>query len=494
MEIVLLACAWLVYTAGAQSEQAKVGLSPAQRDILREKTRHDRTVQKIARKHGGDAPDSPKAGVSPWKAPSATEPAVTIPEAFQAGYRRHTPIERVATPVGRRAGQWAARGVAWGKDTGRGAVREYRKRRQAAGHGDPAPILVPLPPSRPPDVPPMPAGPPEATPKGVSLARPEQGAEKAPADPVKPTSGEVGGSNASKPSTGPEPGSGGLGDGLAGSGAPDASTDAAKADAQAARKTAPGVGADGEKKDSAAPSGKSETGPAASETEPARPETESAPTEPDPSNGQADPHAGKSLPERPAGAAEAGPSVPESPAGGSEARAAVPESPTDVPEIRGPENKNSEPVEAGEGVGRMAAEVSYESVMDESDELSAMCKEDFATYDRIGDRCEREIGRGDSLIAELQSRGAGQGLLAWIARCKEDYSSIHGQLGSLKQNTLAQGEKVVQAKGLLEAGQGVYARIGQDMEGVLDRDFYLSDAVESDDAAAHTEVYDVRGA
>ncbi|MCX4919941.1 hypothetical protein [Streptomyces sp. NBC_00687] len=142
----------------------------------------------------------------------------------------------------------------------------------------------------------------------------------------------------------------------------------------------------------------------------------------------------------------------------------------------------------------MAAEVSYESVMDESDELNAMCKEDFATYDRIGDRCEREIGRGDSLIAELESRGAGQGLLAWIARCKENYSSIHGQLGQLKTNTLAQGEKVVQAKGLLEAGQGVYARIGKDMESVLDRDFYLSDAVESDDAAAHTEVYDVRGA
>jgi hypothetical protein len=142
----------------------------------------------------------------------------------------------------------------------------------------------------------------------------------------------------------------------------------------------------------------------------------------------------------------------------------------------------------------MAGEVSYESVMEESDELNLMCDEDFATYERIGKRCEREIGKGDSLIAELTARGAGQGLLGWITRCKEDYGTINSQLGQLKQNTKAQGEKVVQAKALLEAGQGVYANQAKDMESVMDRDFYISDAVDSEDASAHTEVYETRGA
>lgn len=142
----------------------------------------------------------------------------------------------------------------------------------------------------------------------------------------------------------------------------------------------------------------------------------------------------------------------------------------------------------------MAAEVSYESVIDESDELNLMCEEDFATYERIGKRCEREIGKGDSLIAELTARGAGSGLLAWITRCKENYGTINGELTGLKQNTKAQGEKVVQAKALLEAGQGVYARQAQDMESVMDRDFYVSEAVDSEDASAHTEVYETRGA
>ncbi|WP_184503359.1 hypothetical protein [Streptomyces botrytidirepellens] len=141
----------------------------------------------------------------------------------------------------------------------------------------------------------------------------------------------------------------------------------------------------------------------------------------------------------------------------------------------------------------MAAKVTYESVRDESDELTLMCEEDFATYERIGKRCEREIGKGDWLIAELTARGAGPGLLAWITRCKENYGTIYSELGQLKQNTKAQGEKVVQAKALLEAGQGVYARQAKDMERVMDRDFYLSDAVDSEDASAH-EVYETRGA
>src|SRR5690242_12510340 len=153
MEILLIAaCAWLVHTAGAQSEQSKMGLSPAQRDILRETTRHEKAVRKIADRHGVSPPTDSKPGVSPWKeAPAAKPgPALTLPEAFRSGYRDRTAVERVATPIGRHAGRWTAQGVAWVQDTGKGAVREYRKRRRAEGHDDPAPVLVPLPPAHPP--------------------------------------------------------------------------------------------------------------------------------------------------------------------------------------------------------------------------------------------------------------------------------------------------------------------------------------------------------
>ncbi|MDG9709690.1 hypothetical protein [Streptomyces sp. DH10] len=495
--------------AGAQSEQAKVGLSPAQRDILKERTRHEKAVQKIADKHGAAAPADRKAGVSPWKEPPASErdPVLTLPEAFRSGYRGHTRIERVATPVGRRAGGWAARGVAWAEDTGRGALREYRKRRKSAGHDDPAPVLVPLPPTRPPDVPPVPATPPTAGTdgggrKGVSLERPEEaaeakepeGAEKPPEGATEPSAGGDGSPSTPEASTGP----GEAADGPE----PPPPPRGGVADWAEWYKWAPSDDKDSsdpaetlEPPTPAAPEPATADDNAGTDTE-AKPE--SAGTEPDPKaepEGAAEPKSS----EVPTGRAETerAPAVaePEGAAAGAEGAVREPESPVAEPEGAVPEpNKDSEPAAAGGGVGRMAAEVTYESVMDESDELNLMCDEDFATYERIGKRCEREIGKGDSLIAELTARGAGQGLLAWITRCKEDYGTINSQLDQLKQNTKAQGEKVVQAKALLEAGQGVYADQAKDMESVMDREFYISDAVDSEDASAHTEVYETRGA
>ncbi|MEU0950308.1 hypothetical protein ABZ379_47925 [Streptomyces canus] len=486
MELLLLACAWLVYTAGAQSEQAKVGLSPAQRDILRERTRHEKAVQKIADKHGAAAPADRKAGVSPWKEPPASErdPVLSLPEAFRSGYRGHTRVERVATPMGRRAGGWAARGVAWGQDTGRGALREYRKRRKAVGHDDPAPVLVPLPPARPPDVPPMPASPPTAGAdsgdgKGVSLERPKEateppepeGAVKPPEGATEPPAGADGSPGTPEASTGPE--------------------------------TTPDGAAEAPEKEPAAPAPEASPGP---EADPAGPETTDAAAEPEPAAAETKDTAEPKSSEEPSGAAETEPApapaepeptlaAPENSATGPESPAPEPESPAMAPEgtTSGP-IRDSEPAAAGGGVGRMAAEVTYQSVIDESDELNLMCDEDFATYERIGKRCEREIGKGDSLIAELSARGAGSGLISWITRCKEDYGTINSQLDQLKQNTKAQGEKVVSAKGLLEAGQGVYANQAKDMESVMDRDFYVSDAVDSEDASAHTEVYETKGA
>ncbi|MDW8478420.1 hypothetical protein R3L02_42505 [Streptomyces scabiei] len=550
MELLLLACAWLVYTAGAQSEQAKVGLSPAQRDILRERTRHEKAVQKIADKHGASAPADRKAGVSPWKEPPASErdPVLSLPEAFRSGYRGHTRVERVATPMGRRVGGWAARGVAWGQDTGRGALREYRKRRKAAGHDDPAPVLVPLPPARPPDVPPMPAAPPTAGAdsgdgKGVSLERPKEateppepeGAVKPPDGATEPPAGGDGSPGAPETSKGPETPPDGAAEASVkepAAPAPEASpgpeaapagpetTDAAAEPEPAAAETKDAA----EPKSSEEPSGAAETepnpAPAEPEATPAapensaagpespapEPETADAAAEPEPATAEAKDAAEPKSSEEPSGAAEtepnpapaepeATPAAPENSAAGPESPAAEPESPAAAPEGTTPGPiRDSEPAAAGGGVGRMAAEVTYQSVIDESDELNLMCEEDFATYERIGKRCEREIGKGDSLIAELNARGAGPGLIRWITRCKEDYGTINSQLDQLKTNTKAQGEKVVQAKGLLEAGQGVYAEQAKDMESVMDRDFYVSDAVDSEDASAHTEVYETRGA
>ncbi|GHE34039.1 hypothetical protein [Streptomyces capitiformicae] len=486
MELLLLACAWLVYTAGAQSEQAKVGLSPAQRDILRERTRHEKAVQKIADKHGVSAPAEPKAGVSPWKEPPASErdQVLTLPEAFRSGYRGHTRVERVATPMGRRAGGWAARGVAWGQDTGRGALREYRKRRRAAGHDDPAPVHEPLP--LPPDAPPIPAHPPTAGDdsgkekgKGVSLERPKE--ETEPPEPdgtAKPSEGAtappVGGDGspgAPEPSTGPE--------------------------------TPPDGAAEASAKEPAAPAPDASPAP---EEATAGPETKDAAVEPEPAAAETKDTSESKSSEEPPGAPETEPApapahpegaapAPEDAAAGPESPAAEPESPAAAPEgtASGP-IRDSEPAAAGGGVGRMAAEVTYESVAEESDELSLMCKEDSQSCDRIKARADREVGRGDTLLAQMKATGFGTSLQAWVTSCLEDYQGMGTHLDELKKNTIAQDEKVVQAKGHLIAGQGVYYDIALDMEEVAEREAYISDAVDSEDTSAHTEVYETRGA
>ena len=55
MEVLLIACA-LAWAAGAQSEQAKLGLSPAQRATMKEQARHEKALRQIADKYGADAP------------------------------------------------------------------------------------------------------------------------------------------------------------------------------------------------------------------------------------------------------------------------------------------------------------------------------------------------------------------------------------------------------------------------------------------------------
>lgn len=458
MEILLIAC-MLAWTAGAQSEQAKLGLSPAQRAILRERARHEKAVRKIADKHGVTLPATPAPGVSPGKEAPAADPVMTLPEAFRSGYRSHTPIERVATPLGRRAGLWTAQGVAWAKDTGRGAVREYRKRRRAAGHEDPAPVLVPLPPAHPPAVPKMPDKPPTAGTggKGVVLTKPEEGGEatgpdgpeKPPEPPAEPPAGGDGTTGASEPSTGPEK-------------AAEEPALAYPSDAEAKRQqeVLERVGAIIPEPRPAEPTGSSE--PEHTTEPPVTPVTEPVTAD---------------------GAAVTDTVTPPTPPVTKPTTAVT--APT----------TDKEPAPAGAGgIGRMAAEVNYDSVMEESDELSLMCDEDVQVYGRIRARCEREIGRGDALIAALESVGAGQRVIAWVVRCKDQYGAIHGQLDDLQKNTLAQGEAVVKAKALLQAGQGLYADIAQDMESVADRDFYVSDAVDSEDATAHTETYETKGA
>lgn len=351
MEVLIAACL-LAWAAGAQSEQAKMGISPAERDLRREQVRHEKTVRKIADKHGTTPADS-------------GEVPLTIPEAFRSGYRGHSPLERVATPAGRHLGNWAARGVYWARDTGRSAVKEYRKSR---GEPDPAPIVAP------PVVPPMPAVPPTAGPPGqVDLTKP-----KAP--------------QPAQHAAAPEP-----------------------AASQPAVVNTPDT-----------------TAPVPAPREPVPPAAPAEPIAP------AQPHE--------------------------------------------------------KGAGRMAAEVTYESVRDESEELSLMCDDDMSVYDRLQSRCEREIGRADELIAALSNAGVGGLVTGWVARCMEQYQLIHTQLGHLRQLTHAQDEAVVKAKNLLEAGQGVYAGIALDMESVAERPFYVSDAVDSEDADAHTELFETTGA
>ncbi|MGW7425790.1 hypothetical protein ACWGJB_38160 [Streptomyces sp. NPDC054813] len=468
MEVLLLAaCAWLVHTHGAQSEQAKLGLSPAQRDILREKTRHEKSVQKIADKHGVAPPAERKPGVSPWKEAPASErdPVLTLPEAFRSGYRGHTRIERVATPVGRRAGLWTAQGVAWAQDTGKGALREYRKRRRAKGDPDPAPVLVPLPPRDPPAVPPIPADPPTAGTssgkgEGVSLARPDP--------PSEPEAGEKPPEGASEPPTDTE-------------GDPGATT-APTAPEEAADGPVPVPG----------PRSSEETDPATGEAPPRtnpglkpiylplEDDAEKAPeavTEPVTADGT------------PVTESVTDPATPA-----TEPDPAVAPAVTDPGAAKTESTNTKEPAAAGGGVGRMAAEVSYESVEEESDELSLMCEDDLVVYERIGKRCQREISRGDALLVAMERVGFGPKVMGWVTRGKEQYGVIDGQLDELKSNTKAQGEAVVKAKALLVAGQGLYADIAKDMESVAEREVYISDAVDAEDTSAHTEVYETRGA
>lgn len=355
MEVLLAACL-LAWAAGAQSEQARLGISPAQRAVMREEVRHRKAIQRIAEKHGATPTTEDKR--NPEDEPSP----VTIQEAFRSGYRQQTLVERAATPLGRRAGGWAAQGVAWTRDTGRGALREYRKRRKAVGQPDPAPVLIPMPPSHPPT---------------VSLVKPPK------------------------------------------------------------------------------------------ESGPKKPPVELAPMAPPPNP----------APQAPA-AAEAKPEA---------AAQQKPPAPIPAPRL----TQEATPTTPAEnGVGRMAAEVSYESVLDESDELSAMCEDDLLAYGRIRDRCEREIGRADELIAQLKSPG----MQVWIGKCAEQYRVILAQLDDLKDNTLAQSEAVVKAKALLESGQGFYAEIAADMETVEDREFYVSDQVDGEDANAESETYETKGA
>ncbi|MET9467763.1 hypothetical protein ABZY44_23770 [Streptomyces sp. NPDC006544] len=251
----------------------------------------------------------------------------------------------------------------WARDTGRSAVREYRKSRKAAGLPDPAPIIAP------PVMPSMPTEPPTVgVPGGVALVKPE-----APTAPARPA-------------------------------------------------------------------------PARFVEAPA-PETVPAPVP--------------------------GPREPEAPAAPAKA-------PEPIALAQPHEN----------GVGRMAADISYESVLDESAELSAMCEDDLLAYDRIRDRCEREIGRADELVAQLRSPG----MQAWISRCAEQYRVILAQLDDLKSNTIAQSEAVTKAKACLESGQGFYAGIAADMETVEDREFYTSDQVDGEDVGAESEIYETQGA
>jgi hypothetical protein len=365
MEILLIAC-MLAWTAGAQSEQSKLGISPAQRAILKEQARHEKAVQRIADKHGVK-PVGQKAGLSPWKeAPTVgrtQKHAVT--GTFLSGYRSTRPA---GPPLGQRVGAGAGSAVTWTQDTSRNAWRAYRDRRSKTDPADPAIKVVPLPPAYPPAVPPIPNQPPTA------------GADGAPTVTAKPDS-----------------------------------------------TTQPG------------------------DTTEAKPQ-ETAP--------------------------KAAPAKPES----ADETPADTTTPTDTPAA------------TPGGAGRMAAEVTYESVMEESDELAVMCEDDVRVYDRIRDRAEREIGRGDDLITALQNAGFGPKVIGWVARCKENYSVIRSEVDDLQKNTIAQGEAVVKAKALLEQGQGVYAGIAKDMESVADRDAYISDAVDAEDTQAHTEVYETKAA
>lgn len=386
MEILLIAaCAWLVHTAGVQSEQSKLGVSPAQRDIMREQTRHEKAVRRIGEKHGGRAMPSAD-GASPWKNPPGADPKTDAPESFWSGYRAQRPAR---PPLGHRAGTWAGNGVTWAQDTGRDAWRAYRKRRTDAGHDDPSLTVVPIAPQDVPVIPPIPAQPPTV---GI-----DDGKRAGPAEPDQ--------AEAKKP--------------------------------------------DGPPKD--------EQGADLTKT-------------PEPAS------------EKPAEEPKAVPDGTDTPTAGAEPATAQPDTTPLTPQ----------PADTPQGVGRMAAEVTYESVMDESDELSSMCEDDLRTYDRIKKRAEREVGRGDTLAAQVLSTGFGATIHAIVVRCREQYQIIHNAIDDLKANTVAQDEAVTVAKDLLEKGQGVYADIAKDMEDVAAREAYTSDAVDAEDTNPEAEHYETK--
>lgn len=436
MGLLVLACL-MAWAGGAQSEQAKLGISPAQRDQMREEARHTKAIRKIAEKHSGSS--VPEAGARGAAMPASS----TLPAAFAEGYRGFSPVERVATPMGRRTGEWAARGVMWAKDTGRSAVKQYRHKRKAAGQPDPAPLLVPLPPAYPPATG---TDGPHTTPPPAAADGPS------PAPPTAPV--EAPGGPVVGPERPPVP------DGVTGVPAgPEAAVEPPSLPGprtEAASETKPEVTPPTPPADPAAGGEKSPPVP----PKPAHPPTVGAP-----------PKVSLKKPEKP----ESEPGTP-TPAGAPTEPAA--------PTTPAPTNQG----------GTDMADVSYQSVIDESDDLRAMCDEDTAIYDRIRARCEREIGRGDTLISALKGIGAGDRVTARVVRCVEQYRAILAQLDDLQRNTIAQGEAVVRAKALLENGQGFYAGIAQDMESVADRDYYLSEAVDSEDTAAETEAYELQGA
>ncbi|MFC9734295.1 hypothetical protein ACFWGM_36550 [Streptomyces roseolus] len=452
MEILLAACL-LAWAAGAQSERVALGVSPAQRALIKEQVRHDKAVQKIAEKHGAATPPPSTGGRTPPSKTTAPEPAppVTIPAAFLAGYRGHTPVARVATPAGRHVGGWAARGVAWTKDSGRSAVKEFRKRRAAEGKPDPAPVIAPIPP--------MPTEPPTV---GTTPAAPET---TAPTVPPKPTEPPTVGTTAVPPMPSEPPTASGI--------TPPTAPDADGED----------LGADTDDSDSTpeAP----EKAPEAASEPPA-----AAPGGTEPPEPQTGPQSAAEAPTvvipapRPDEPAEPGtPEAVEPPESGPEP------APHPAPETTGDGGSKTTPTTQG-GIGRMASEVSYGSVMEESDELALMCDDDLLVYQRIKDRCTREISRADELKAQLKSGPVKD----WITRCQEQYRQLLTQLEDLEKNTLSQAEAVVKAKALLQQGQGLYADIALDMETVEERQFYISDQTDAEDTNATSETYATKGA
>ncbi|XIG72727.1 hypothetical protein C1N81_04250 (plasmid) [Streptomyces sp. SGAir0957] len=138
--------------------------------------------------------------------------------------------------------------------------------------------------------------------------------------------------------------------------------------------------------------------------------------------------------------------------------------------------------------------MTYTSVAEESDELNLMCDDDLAVYTKVQGVCEREASKADDLVVQIRDAGFGERIVAWMVSCKEKYATLSAQLKELRGLTMAQSEGVWKAKGLLLAGQGVYASIAKDMESVATRDSYISDRVDTDDLAAHHENFETRSA